>query len=428
MSRRLIILKQKILANFAILLMGILSSGTGYGDIEQSRLDAIAADLQARIDEGRLSGVVAMIASDDNIVMNRAFGFQNVEQQVPMDTDTIFRIFSMTKPVTGTALMMLYDEGRFELDDPLGQYIPELADMRVFVSQNPDGSFETEAANHAITIRELMSHTGGFLYIPPLSNGPIAEAYIGAGIMGLAEDPSDTADGSAGNTLAESIPRLKDIPLGYQPGTQWVYSISVDIQGYLIEVLSGQTFDQFLKERIFDPLNMNDTAFYVSAGNASRLARQYAPGENGQLRRTDTGAFLSKPEFLSGGGGLTSTAEDYMLFARMHLNNGTLDGVRILSPEAIAIMRSNQLPDAVPAISQIYPGNVFGVDFAIVNEPEKYDGASKGTHWWWGIAGTWFWIDPVEDIVFVGMIQNDDLFYSLQVQKAMRELIYGPLN
>jgi CubicO group peptidase (beta-lactamase class C family) len=398
----------------AMLLASFLTlvSVPGIADIDQARLDAIASDLQARVDAGRLSGVVAMIAQDGEVQMHRSFGLQNVEDQVPMSNDTIFRIFSMTKPVTGTALMILYDEGKFQLDDPVETYLPELAGVEVFVSQNDDGSFVTEPADHPMTIRELMSHTGGLLYTPPLSRGPIAEAYAKAGINNL-----------PGYTMAESIPALGGIPLAYQPGSQWVYSIAVDVQGYLVELLSGQTFDQFLKERIFDPLGMVDTGFYVPAEKAGRLARQYAPAEGG-LRRTDNGSFLKPPKFLSGGGGLTSTAADYMKFAQMHLNGGELNGTRVLSEQAVQIMRTNHLPEGVPNIGQLYPGNVFGVDFAIVDQPELFNGAPRGTHWWWGIAGSWFWIDPVENIVFIGMIQNDDIFYSLQVHAAARELLY----
>lgn len=384
-----------------------------FADIEQSQLEAVKADLQARIDAARLSGAVVMVAQDGEVLMHEALGYQNVEDQVPMSTDTIFRIFSMTKPVTGTALMILYDEGKFDLDDPVEQHLPELAGMQVFVSQNDDGSWETEPAGHPMTVRELMSHTGGLLYTPPLSNGPIANAYAEAGIMNLPE-----------YTLAETIPALADIPLGYQPGSQWVYSISVDVQGYMVERLSGQPLDEFLQERLFEPLGMDDTGFYVQPEDADRLARQYMPLDNGSLRRTDNGSFLSPPKFLSGGGGLTSTAADYMKFAQMHLNGGELNGVRILSEEAVELMRSNQLPEAVANIGQLYPGNVFGLDFAIVENPAAYQGASEGTHWWWGIAGSWFWIDPVEDIVFIGMIQNDDILYSLQVHGAARAAIY----
>ena len=388
-------------------------------DVEQARLDAVAADLKARIDEGKLSGAVVMVAQDGEVLMHEAMGYQNVEDQVPMSKDTIFRIFSMTKPVTGTALMMLWDEGKFQLDDPVEMHLPELAGMQVFVEQNEDGSWVTEPADHPMTVRELMSHTGGLVYTPPLSQGPVAEAYAKAGIMNL-----------TGASLAESMPALKDIPLSYQPGSQWVYSISVDVQGYMVERLSGMRFGEFLETRIFQPLGMVDTGFSVKPENAARLSRQYAPNNDGTLRRTDNRPglanfdFLSPPKFESGGGGLTSTAADYMRFVQMHLGGGELNGVRILSEAAVAQMRANQLPEAVANIGQLYPGNVFGLDFAIVENSDSYQGASEGTHWWWGIAGSWFWIDPVENIGFIGMIQNDDILYSLQVHAAARAAIY----
>ena len=392
-----------------LILFGTLS----YADIEQTRLDAVTADLQARIDEGKLSGAVVMIAQNGEIQLRKALGYQNVEDEIPMQEDTIFRIFSMTKPITGTALMVLHDEGKFELNDTVEKYLPELGGMEVFVSQNDDGNWVTEPANHPMTIRELMSHTGGLLYTPPLSRGPVASAYAKAGINNLFN-----------YTLEESIPALADIPLGYQPGTQWVYSISVDVQGYLVERLSGQKFDEFLQERLFDPLDMAETGFFVKPENADRLARQYQPRQDGTLARTDTGAFLNPPKFLSGGGGLTSTAGDYMKFVQMHLNGGELNGKRVLSKEAVEIMRSNQLPDAVPGIGQLYPGNGFGVDFAIVNDSAAFQGAPLGTHWWWGIAGSWFWIDPVSNIGFIGMIQNSDILYSIQVHAAARAAMY----
>ena len=392
-----------------LILFGTLSNA----DVEQARLDAVTADLQARIDEGKLSGAVVMIAQNGEIQLSKALGYQNVEDEVPMQEDTIFRIFSMTKPITGTALMVLHDEGKFELNDTVEKYLPELGGMEVFVSQNDDGSWVTEPANHPMTIRELMSHTGGLLYTPPLSQGPVASAYAKAGINNLFN-----------YTLEESIPALADIPLGYQPGTQWVYSISVDVQGYLVERLSGQKFDEFLQESLFDPLDMAETGFYVKPENADRLARQYQPRQDGTLARTDTGAFLNPPKFLSGGGGLTSTAGDYMKFVQMHLNGGELNGKRVLSEEAVEIMRSNQLPDAVPGIGQLYPGNGFGVDFAIVNDSAAFQGAPLGTHWWWGIAGSWFWIDPVSNIGFIGMIQNSDILYSIQVHAAARAAMY----
>ena len=391
-------------------------ASSAFGDIEPARLEAVETDLVGRIDEGKLSGAVVMIAQGGEVLMHKALGYQNVEEQIPMKNDTIFRIFSMTKPITGTALMTLYDEGKFNLDDPLEKYLPELSNLRVAISANDDGTWETEPADHPLTVRELMSHTGGFTYFPPIGNGPIAQAYVEAGIGGDA-------------TLAESVPELRDIPLDYQPGTKWVYSISVDIQGYLIEKLSGQTLDTFFQERIFEPLGMKDTAFYVSADKAHRLSGMYIPN-NGSLLRTDNlgnslgGSFLKKPTFLAGGHGLTSTASDYMKFAQMHLNKGTLNGTRILSEDAIDLMRNNQLPEDVKAIGQPYPGNVFGLDFAVVENSEIFQKAPVGTHWWWGIAGSWFWIDPVTETVFIGMIQNNDILLSLQIHRAARSAIY----
>ena len=391
-------------------------ASSALGDIEPARLKAVEADLRARIDERKLSGAVLMIAQGGELQMHKALGYQDVEEQIPMKNDTIFRIFSMTKPITGTALMILHDEGKFSLDDPLEKYLPELSNLQVAISANDDGTWETEAADHPLTVRELMSHTGGFTYFPPIGNGPIAQAYVEAGIGGDA-------------TLAESIPKLKDIPLDYQPGTKWVYSISVDIQGYLVEKLSGQTLDAFFQERIFEPLEMEDTAFYVSADKAHRLSGMYMPS-NGSLIRTDNlgnslgGSFLEKPAFLAGGHGLTSTASDYMKFAQMHLNRGTLNGVRILSEDSIDLMRDNQLPEEVKQIGQPYPGNVFGLDFAVVENSEIFQKAPVGTHWWWGIAGSWFWIDPVTETVFIGMIQNNDILLSLQIHRAARSAIY----
>ena len=386
-------------------------------DVEQARLDAVAADLQARIDESKLSGAVVMVTQDGEVLMHEAMGYQNVEDQVPMTTDTIFRIFSMTKPVTGTALMMLWDEGKFQLDDPVDLHLPELAGMQVLVEENDDGSWSTEPADHPTTIRELMSHTGGLTYFPPLGSGSIAEAYVESGV-------------GEETTLAESIPNLANIPLVNQPGTKWVYSISADVQGYLIERLSGQTLDSFFQERIFDPLNMVDTGFFVPSEKHHRLSRMYMPSGE-RLIRTDNspealgGAFMGKPKFLAGGHGLVSTSMDYMKFATLHLNDGVVDDKRLLSQEALNLMHNNQLPENIEAISPVYPGNVFGLDFAIVENSEVFQGTPMGTFWWWGIAGSWFWVDPQNKTVFIGMIQNNDLGLSFTTHAASRNAIYN---
>ena len=383
--------------------------------IEQARLDALSGYMKGEVDAGRLAGIVTLIAKDGDVQQFEAFGHRDLENNLPMEKDSIFRIFSMTKPVVGTALMTLYDQGKFTLDDPVEKFIPEFKDLQVFTGAGEGGGFKTEPANHPMTVRELMSHTGGLLYVPPLSRGPLAEAYGKVGVL------------DRNSTLEEMAAKLGKLPLGYQPGTQWVYSVSVDVQGYLVEVLSGKKLDVYLQEKIFTPLGMKDTAFYVAPAKASRLSRNYAPGQDGKLASPPNGEFLENPKFLSGGGGLTSTAADYLRFAQMHLNKGELDGKRIISEKAANLMRVNQLPDAVENIGPFYPGNKFGLDFAVVYDSEKADGVSEGSFWWWGIAGTWFWIDPVEDIVFIGMIQHGNIGYARQLQAKSKQLLYRPL-
>lgn len=380
--------------------------------LDPKRLEAVSAAMKSAVDEGKLAGIVTLVAQDGEVELFEAYGHRDLENQSPLQKDSIFRIYSMTKPIAGTALMILWDEGKFKLDDPVAKYIPEFKDLQVAEGVDENGNFKTVPADHPMTVRELMSHTGGLVYTPLLSRGPVAEAYGKAGVL-------DTD-----STLKEMVGKLGKIPLDYQPGSKWVYSVSVDVQGYLVEVLSGQPLDVFMQERIFKPLGMKDTAFWVSADKADRLSRAYVPGEGGKLTSPENGPFLKKPNLLSGGGGLTSTAADYLRFAQMHLNNGELDGVRILSKQAAKLMHCNQLPEEVENIGPFYPGNDFGLDFAVVTDSEAAGGLPEGSYWWWGIAGTWFWIDPVEDIVFIGMIQNRDLMYARQLQAKAKAIIY----
>jgi CubicO group peptidase (beta-lactamase class C family) len=313
----------------------------------------------------------------------------------------------MSKPITGVALMILYEEGKFRLSDPVSRYIPEFANLQVAASSGP-GPLRLEKLSHPITIRELMSHTAGFSY-GLFSQSPVDAMYVEKRVLAY--------DG----TLRDMITRLAGIPLRQQPGTMWHYSVAVDVQGYLVEVLSGQTFDQFLQERVFTPLGMNDTGFYVPKEKAGRFAQIYAYGKDRSLLppskfdessrigsaviepETVVDKYLKPPTFLSGGGGLVSTTSDYLRFAQMLLNGGELDGVRILSPLTVNLMRQNQLPRTVREMS---PGVGFGLDFAVVDDPVAADGISRGEYYWGGAAGTWFWIDPAENLVFVGMIQQ----------------------
>ena len=384
----------------------------GGKDIPQSNIDAVATAIEGHIESGKLAGAVMMVAQHGKVKKFEAMGYQDLENQVPMETDTIFRIYSMTKPIAGTALMILYDEGRFELSDPVEKYIPEFVGLQVAKGDGPDGYPITEPAEHKMTIRELMSHSGGLTY-GFFSQSQVDSLYAKANVL------------DRNSTLQQMVEKLGKIPLWAQPGTTWHYSISVDVQGYLVELLSGMPFDEYLDEKLFIPLGMADTAFYVPPEKAARLSRYYG-NASGQLASRPNDEYLQKPALYSGGGGLVSTAEDYMRFAQMHVNGGALDGVRILSNEAVDLMRSNQLPNNIAGLGGFMdPGNTFGLDFAVVDDSEKAFGQSEGVHWWFGIAGTWFWIDPVNDLVFIGLIQTRNIVQAIGIHRESKRLIYA---
>ena len=365
--------------------------------MDSGRLERVTQAMQGFVDEGLLSGAVTMASRDNKVMHYEAVGYRDIEAQAPMTPDTIFRIYSMTKPVTGAALMILYEEGKFKLSDPVEKYLPEMKDLQVYAGLNDDGSMITEPSDHPMTIRELMSHTGGLSY-GIFAQSDIDSAYVEAGLL----SPFDTN--------AEFVAKLGQIPLKHQPGSRWEYSVSVDVQGYLVEVLSGQTFGEFLEERIFEPLDMTDTDFHVPEEKVNRFAQMYVYGPEGQLIPSEMfeGAdFTMDPAFESGGGGLVSTANDYMRFSQMLLNGGELDGQRILSPLTIDLMHRDQTPKSMTGpMSGEGNGTVFGLDFAVIVDPVEAESYSTGEYYWGGAAGTWFWIDPVEDVVFVGMIQQ----------------------
>lgn len=394
----------------ALLVLAFPSIGA---TISRDRLDAVTAAIQKQIDGGKLAGAVTLASQDGQVIHSLAQGQQSLADNSPMQADTIFRIFSMTKPIAGTALMTLYDQGKFKLSDPVEKYIPEFTDLQVAREDGPDGIPITEPAHHKMTIRELMSHSGGLTY-GYFSQSQVDTLYKEANVL------------DRNSSLQDMINKLALIPLWAQPGTRWQYSVSVDVQAHLVEVLSGMRFDEYLQKEIFTPLGMVDTAFFVAADKVSRLSGYYAPDGAGKLESVATGEFLRQPTLFSGGGGLTSTAGDYLRFAQMHLNGGEYEGVRILSAEAVALMRSNQLPDGVrPTAGLNDPGNTFGLDFSIVSDSSQAFGQPAGNYWWWGIAGTWFWIDPVNDFVFIGMIQTRDVFQSVGLHRLSKHLIYS---
>lgn len=382
--------------------------------MDSGRLDRLTAAMQGYVDDGLLSGVVTMASRGNKIVHYESVGYRDVEAQAPMTPDTIFRIYSMTKPVTGAALMILYEEGKFKLSDPVGKYIPELADLQVFAGVDDDGNMITEPADHPMTIRELMSHTGGLSYGIFAQSG-VDTAYVEAGIL------------DANDTNAEFVAKLGQIPLKHQPGSRWEYSVAVDVQGYLVEVLSGQTFGEFLNDRLFEPLGMTDTDFHVPEEKLNRFAQMYVYGPEGQLIPSEmfpTADFTVDMAFESGGGGLVSTANDYMRFSQMLLNGGELDGERILAPLTVALMSRDQTPKGMEGpMSGAGNGTVFGLDFAVIVDPVEAESYSAGEYYWGGAAGTWFWIDPVEDVVFIGMIQQAGQGLP-DVRSASRRLFY----
>ncbi len=365
--------------------------------MSSERLGRLHDAMQRLVDDGRLAGITTMIARRGRVVDVGTYGHRDLDAGDPMAEDDIFRIYSMSKPITGVALMILYEEGAFRLDDPVERYIPELAAMKVAAEWRPGGPV-LEEPDHPMTIRELMTHTAGLAYGIGDPH-PVDRLYATRGVL------------DRRGTLADMIDKLADLPLRQQPGTRWSYSVAVDVQGYLVEVLSGRPFDEFLQERIFDPLGMVDTGFHVPAEDHGRFAQVYDYDEDGALvprPAPEAGSdgprpFLDPATFFSGGGGLVSTASDYLRFCQMLSNGGELDGARILSPITVDLMRRSHLPRA---IGEYRPGQGFGLDFSVVLDPIAAEGFSVGEYFWGGAAGTWFWIDPVEELIFVGMIQQ----------------------
>jgi CubicO group peptidase (beta-lactamase class C family) len=359
------------------------------------RLARLSAGMKELVDNGRLAGAVTMVSRHGKVVEFDATGKRDIAANAPMQKDSIFRIYSMSKPITGVAMMILFEEGKWQLNDSVAKYIPEFAKLKVYAT-DPNGNVVMKDQNHPVTMRELMSHSGGFTY-GFFSQTAVDKLQLEADLL------------NPNNTLDEFIKRVAKLPLNSQPGTEWHYSISVDIQGYIVQKLSGMPFEEFLEKRIFKPLGMSDTGFYVPKEKLNRFAEFYNYDNDGKLHAVGVREglnhdFAAKPALSSGGGGLVSTATDYMRFCQMLLNGGQLDGVRVLSPLTVELMHTNVLAPSVPILA---PGAGFGLDFAIYTDPVAAGGYyGKGSYWWGGAAGTWFWIDPVNDLIVVGMIQQ----------------------
>ena len=396
--------------------------------LSPARLAALDEHLRVNyIEKQKYTGVLTGIYRHGELVHCSPLGFRDVDNKRPVERDTIFRIYSMSKPITSIALMTLYEKGLFQLDDPVSKYIPQFSDLMVF-SSGSFGDFQTTRPDREMTVRDLLSHQSGLTY-GFVNRTNVDRAYSDAGIGGV----------KTGGTLETMVNSLAQIPLEFSPGTRWNYSVSTDVCGYLIEILSGKSFDVFLEEVIFQPLDMNDTAFYVEENKKARLASLYGFEESGPpklMSDSDAGSYTEKPTFLSGGGGLTSTLDDYMAFCKMILGNGTLDGELIVSRKTIELMGSNHLPNGTD-LEQValgrwsetqYRGVGFGLGFSILLSPsDSQVSGSKGELAWGGAASTAFWIDKSEDlaVVFLTQLLPSNAY---NVRRELRTLVYSAID
>ncbi|HUR33073.1 MAG TPA: serine hydrolase domain-containing protein [Vicinamibacterales bacterium] len=378
--------------------------------ISSERLRRIDSAMQRLVDDRQVAGLVTLLERHGKVVHFNSVGRLDAQKPEPLPRDAIFRIASMTKPVTGVAMMMLYEEGKWRLEDPVSRYIPEFASLKVYVGKNDDGTPRLEDARRSMTMRELMTHTGGLGYVLSPDN-PVDRMIIDARVL------------NPRAPLQAMIDRLAKMPLLAQPGTRWSYSIGVDVQGYLVEKLSGQEFGEFLRTRIFDPLGMKDTAFYVPTEKLARLAQVHAGVGPTLAADVSRGDPTIRPLGASGGGGLFSTAMDYARFCEMLLHGGQAGGVRLLAPRTVEMMRTNHVnPEPLKTMA---PGTGWGMDFQVVIDAAAAgDSVSTGTFSWWGIFGSWFWIDPVQDLAFVGMVQHQDTRRTRPIHGLSRSLVY----
>jgi CubicO group peptidase (beta-lactamase class C family) len=379
------------------------------------------------VDAGRFPGTQLLVYRRGQIVHRSTQGLADRERGISVRDDTIFRIYSMTKPITSVAFMMLVEEGRVALDEPVHKYIPQWKDLGVFVGGNAP-LFRTRPSTRPMLIVDLLRHTSGLTYgFQERSNVDAAYRQKKLGELEKA------------GTLQSMIDDLAALPLEFSPGDAWNYSVSTDVISYLVEKISGKPFQQFLKERIFDPLGMKDTNFFVSEKNAHRLAACYAADGKGGLTLYDdpaTSSFLSPPSLISGGGGLCSTAADYLTFCRALLNGGELGGVRLIGPKTLALMTSNHLPggrDLTEMSKSLfseatYAGVGFGLGFSVtLNPAQTMIPGSAGEYAWGGAATTSFWIDPVEDLIAIFMTQVVPSG-AYPVRRELRTMIYSAIT
>ncbi len=379
--------------------------------LSAERLERISSAAQEFIDEGQLAGAVTVVARRGKVAHFEAYGMMDIEADKPMQKDTIFRIYSMTKPIAAVGVMMLCEEGKLTLDAPASTYLPELSRMQV--AQDADANvFTPVETDREMTVQDLMQHTAGLPGAARYMGGNTAvdKLYRKAGLDRLHK-----------YNLQELVERLGTIPLLYQPGTKWHYSIAADVLGRLIEVTSGQPFDQFLAERIFQPLGMIDTGFYVPAEKIDRLAGMYGPKPTGGLQTIDASAggtghisktsFTKKPRFLSAGGGLVSTASDFARFCLMLSGKGTFSGKRLMKAESVEFMTRNHLPQHLIPLDKKpvdrYGGLGFGLGVSVrVQQTDWVPASQIGEYGWIGGTSTEFWISPQDELISITLAQH----------------------
>jgi CubicO group peptidase (beta-lactamase class C family) len=383
------------------------------------RLDQLLKEVTA---DGRVPGDIALVARDGKIVYRKAFGYADMVTKKPLQPDAIVRIASQTKAITSIGAMLLYDEGKFQLDDPISKYLPAFRNPKVLASFNPkDSTYTTVPARSEVTIRQLFTHTSGLGY-------PVIGSAEAQAIYAKAHIPSGI--GSPGGTLAPAIDALGALPLMHQPGERFTYGVSIDVLGRLIEVLSGQPLDQFLRTRLFEPLSMRDTYFYLPASKQARLMSLATEYQGRTVPMPATGMLGSRPDYpnqpgtyFSGGAGLSSTIDDYAAFLQMMLNEGTYNGHRLLKPETVKLITQNQMGDINQGV------NKFGLGFSIVTpQGAAQTGQTAGSYEWGGIFGTDYWVDPKEKLVVLLYTQKFPHTNTPDLVPRFRKLVYEALT
>ena len=406
-------------------------SDPGKLGFDADRLERMTQAFQGYVDSGQLPGAVVLIARKDKVAYFRAFGFRDREQKTAMTTDSIFRIASMTKPIVSVGAMMLVEEGKLDIGAPVSNYLPEFKDLQVRVEQIDPATGKKETVMQPqmrpMTVQDLLRHTAGLVYPPPIGNGPVSDAYRDANVL------------DRNTTLAEMVTKISKLPLANQPGEVWEYSAAVDVLGRIIEVVSGMDLDRFIEERVTKPLGMSSTGFYAREADRDRLAQPQIDPAIG--KRPPLFDATQKPKLFSGGGGVVSTASDYLLFCEMLLHGGKLGSTSLLSLSTINLMTSNALKPGIrysavtpQLFEDIAPtpamGQGFGLGFAVRTETGQNPlPGSTGSFYWTGSSGTTFFIDPKQQLIIIMMVQvpfSAVTFYRHQVRYLAYQALSAP--